>query len=30
LDPANSRIFVQFEDASGAIHGLTSVAIETM
>jgi sugar lactone lactonase YvrE len=29
LAPASSRIFVLFEDASGGIHGLTSVAIET-
>src|SRR5580658_5461044 len=27
--PASSRVFVRFEDASGAVHGSTSVAIET-
>jgi hypothetical protein len=27
--PATSRIFVRFEDASGNLHGSTSVAIET-
>jgi sugar lactone lactonase YvrE len=27
--PATSRIFVRFEDASGASHGSTSVAVET-
>jgi hypothetical protein len=29
LDPANSRIFVQFADQNGLIRGLTSVAAET-
>ncbi|MGB8842367.1 MAG: NHL repeat-containing protein [Aliidongia sp.] len=28
LSPATSRIFVRFEDASGGLHGLTSVAVE--
>jgi hypothetical protein len=29
FDPANSRIFVQFTDGTGAIRGETSVAVET-
>jgi YVTN family beta-propeller protein len=29
FNPGGSRIFVRFEDASGATHGLTSVAVET-
>ncbi len=29
LDPANSRLFVRFKDASGTLHGSTSVAVET-
>lgn len=29
FDPANSRVFVRFEDAAGGLHGSTSVAIET-
>jgi hypothetical protein len=29
LDPANARIFVQFTDASKALRGSTSVAVET-
>jgi hypothetical protein len=29
FDPANSRIFVQFSDSSGAVRGETSVAVET-
>ncbi len=29
LEPATSRIFVNFTDAGGALHGSTSVAIET-
>jgi DNA-binding beta-propeller fold protein YncE len=29
FDPANSRVFVRFEDATGELHGSTSVAIET-
>ena len=29
LDPANSRIFVEFTDSSGAMRGKTSVALET-
>ena len=29
LDPANSRIFVRFKDTAGALHGSTSVAVET-
>ncbi len=29
LDPANSRIFVRFKDSAGALHGSTSVAVET-
>jgi hypothetical protein len=29
FDPANSRIFVQFTDSSGAVRGETSVAVET-
>ena len=28
--PATSRVFVRFKDASGGLHGSTSVAIETM
>jgi sugar lactone lactonase YvrE len=28
--PASSRIFVRFKDASGGLHGSTSVAIETL
>jgi len=27
--PASSRVFVQFKDASGGLHGSTSVAVET-
>jgi hypothetical protein len=27
--PATSRVFVRFEDNSGALHGSTSVAVET-
>jgi DNA-binding beta-propeller fold protein YncE len=30
FDPANSRVFVRFEDSSGGLHGSTSVAVETM
>jgi len=26
--PATSRVYVQFEDAAGGLHGSTSVAIE--
>ena len=29
LDPAHSRIFVNFKDTAGALHGSTSVAVET-
>jgi hypothetical protein len=29
FDPANSRIFVQFTDSTGAVRGETSVAVET-
>ncbi len=29
LDPANSRVFVRFKDTAGALHGSTSVAVET-
>jgi hypothetical protein len=29
FDPANSRIFVQFNDSAGAVRGETSVAVET-
>jgi DNA-binding beta-propeller fold protein YncE len=29
FDPANSRVFVRFEAATGELHGSTSVAIET-
>jgi YVTN family beta-propeller protein len=29
FNPANSRVFVQFVDSSGAVRGLTSVAVET-
>jgi hypothetical protein len=29
FDPANSRIFVQFTDGTGAVRGETSVAVET-
>jgi len=28
FDPANSRLFVRFEDSSGILHGSTSVAVE--
>jgi hypothetical protein len=30
FDPANSRVFVRFEDAYSVPHGSTSAAIETM
>jgi sugar lactone lactonase YvrE len=30
LDPANSRIFLRFEDVAGGIHGSTSVAVQAM
>ena len=30
FDPANNRIFVQFEDATGARRGATSVAVRTV
>ena len=29
FDPANNRVFVRFEDGSGAVRGATSVAIRT-
>jgi hypothetical protein len=29
FSPADSRLFVRFEDPSGGLHGSTSVAIET-
>jgi hypothetical protein len=29
FDPANSRIFVEFSDVSGVVHGSTSVAVQT-
>jgi IPT/TIG domain len=29
LDPANSRVFVRFKDSAGALHGSTSVAVDT-
>jgi hypothetical protein len=29
FDPADSRVFVQFTDSTGAVHGETSVAVET-
>ena len=29
LNPAASRVFVNFEDSTGALHGSTSVAVET-
>ena len=29
LDPANSRVYVEFRDAGGAIRGSTSVAVQT-
>ena len=29
FDPANSRIFLQFTDSIGAVHGETGVAVET-
>jgi hypothetical protein len=29
LDPAGSRVFVQFTDPTGVVRGATSVAVET-
>ena len=29
LDPGNSRVFVRFKDTAGALHGSTSLAVET-
>jgi hypothetical protein len=29
FDPANSRVFVRYEDGTGELHGSTSVAVET-